>query len=113
MVYAKKVEFDSVREVAFGSITSSYAAVGAVLSVNPRIIRISNQTDAQAYISFDGVHNHIRLAANSFVLYDFSANKVNDEGFFLKSGDFIYTKYVSAPSQGSLWIEIVYGYGGI
>lgn len=114
MAYGRRVEFEAVREVAFGGIGAGYAALGTAVSDNVRMISISNATNADVYISFDGTTNHIRLAANSFKLFDFTANKVREDGFFLANQTTIYQKRVSgAPTSGSLWVEVVVGAGGI
>lgn len=114
MAYGTRAAFEAVREVAFGSIGASYAAVGSAITDHARLIRIVNATDAQVYISVDGTTNQIRMAANSFFIMDFSANKVRDDGLFLPVGTVFYAKQVSgAPTTGGLWIEVVYAQGGV
>jgi len=108
MAYGRRVQFEAVREAAFGAIGAAYAALGAVLTDNARIISITNSTDAEVYISFDGVNNHIRLAANSFKIFDLTANKVRDDGYFIATNTQIYQMRVAgAPTVGSLWVEVI------
>ena len=114
MAYGTRAQFDAVREVAFGSIGAGYAAVGTSLTDHARLVRFVNQTDAQVYISLNGADDHIRMAANSFFILDFSSNKVRDDGLFLSIGTIFYAKRVSgAPTSGSLWIEVVSATGGV
>jgi len=114
MAYGRKVEFEAVREVAFGGIGAAYAALGTALTDNARIISITNATDAEVYISFDGVTNHIRLAENSFKIFDLTANKVRDDGYFLANGTQVYQMRVAgAPTVGSLWVEVITATGGV
>lgn len=113
MAYGTRAAFEAVREVAFGSLTGSYAAVGTATTDHARMIRIVSTLNTEAYISFDGSTNHIRLAAGSFVLYDFTANRVQDDGLFLSEGTTIYAKYSTAPSSGNIWIEVAYAQGGV
>jgi len=114
MAYGRKVSFDAIREIAFGGIGAAYAAVGTATTDNARLININNSTDAEVYISLDGSTDHLRLPANSFKLFDFSANKIRDDGFFIARGTVFSVKQVSgAPSSGSVWIEVVYGAGGV
>lgn len=114
MAYGTRVKFEEVREVAFGSITSNYTAVGSPLTDHARIIRLNNQTDVQVYISLDGSINHIRMAANSFLLLDFSANKIRDDGLFASVGTQFYIKEEAASAgSGSFWIEVISASGGI
>lgn len=113
MAFGTKANFDAVRELAFGSVGASYAALGSAFTHYPRIIGITNSTDVDVYISFDGSTNQLRLAANSFKLYDVSTNRVRDDGVFFPIGTQIYAKRVSgAPSTGAVWAEVMYGFGG-
>jgi hypothetical protein len=65
------------------------------------------------YISDDGVNNKLRMPANSFVLFDFSSNKVRDDGLFVSVGTQFYVKQVTAPSSGAVWIEVISASGGV
>lgn len=114
MAYGRRVTFEAVREVAFGGIGAAYAAVGSALADNARIVSFNNGTDADIYISFDGSTDQLRVAANSFKLFDFTANKVREDGYFLGNQTQIYQKRVSgAPTSGTLWVEVVVAAGGI
>lgn len=114
MAYGTRAAFEPIREVAFGSIGATYAAIGTALTDHARLVRIVNSANAEVYVSIDGVTDHIRMAANSFFLIDFSSNKVRDDGLFLPLGTVFYQKRVSgAPSSGSLWIEVMYAQGGV
>lgn len=114
MAYGTRATFDAVRELAFGGISGTYAAVGTALTDNARLIRFVNQTDVQVYISLDASTDHVRMAANSFFIMDFSANKIRDDGLFVPIGTIFYIKQVSgAPASGSLWVEVVSGAGGV
>ncbi|MFP3859214.1 MAG: hypothetical protein ACLFUW_00180 [Bacteroidales bacterium] len=114
MAYGTRATFEPLREVASGSITGSYTALGSAIIDHARIVRIVNATNDQAYLSLDGSTDHIRMAANSFYLLDFSTNKVRDDGLFLPVGTTFYVKHTgSAPTSGNLWIEICYAAGGV
>ncbi len=114
MAYGTKATFDAVREIAFGGISGAYAAVGTALTDHARMVRFVNQTDVQVYISLDASTDHIRMAANSFFILDFSANKVRDDGLFVPVGTIFSTKQVSgAASSGAVWIEVIAGTGGV
>ncbi len=113
MAYGTKVAFEPVRELAFGDIGAVYVSLTPTTD-HTRILRLVSTLNADIYISVDGINNVIRLAANSFVLYDFSTNKIRDDGLFLAEGTIIRVKLVSAAAtSGSFWCEIVYGAGGV
>jgi len=110
MAFGKRAEFDKLRELAFGSITLNYLPLGIPLNVKPRIIGLNNGTNADIYISFDKSDNHLKLAANSYKVFDISANKIRNNGFFIGKRKVIYVKYVSdIATSGSVWAEIVHG----
>ena len=114
MAYGTRVQFDPIRELAFGGISGAYAVVGGPLTDHARLVRFVNSTNAEIYISDDGVNNKIRLGASSFFLIDVTANKVQDDGLFVHVGTQFYAQQVSgAPSSGAVWIEVIYASGGV
>ena len=113
MAYGTRITFDAVRELPFGSISGTYAALGTPLAEHVRIFSINNSTDQEVYISFDGINDHLRMASNSFKLFDFSSNKVRDDGLFLAVGTQVYVKEVSASvTSGAVWLEVASAEGG-
>ena len=113
MGYGTRVTFDAGRELAFGSMGATFVAVGSPLSDHVRLLGLNSSLNAEVYVSFDGVTDHLRMASNSFKLYDLSANKIRDDGLFLAAGTQIYVREVSASvASGAFWIEAMYGEGG-
>lgn len=110
---AKKVYFDTLRTLAFGGISGAYAAVGAPLTVEARIICFTNTTLGDMIFSTDNtiVAGQIFVPANSFKLYDMTSNLVSgkDDGFVIAKATQFYVKQVAAPVSGSVYIELVYG----
>lgn len=113
MGYGTRLSVDAVREIDFGDVSGTYAAVGTPMGDHVRILSFNNKMDQELYISLDGFTDHYRIASNSFKLFDFSANKIRDDGLFLPIGTQIYVKEVSASvTSGSFWVEVMYGEGG-
>ena len=113
MAYGTRGKFDTVREIAFGAISGTYAAVGAAFADNVRILGLNNSTDQEIYVSLDGVNNNLRMAANSFQLYDLTANRVRDDGLFFAVGDRVFVKEVSAAvGSGAFWVHALAAAGG-
>ncbi len=110
---AKKVYFDTLRSLAFGGISGVYAAVGSATTIEPRIICITNDTDAGMIFSVDNTNatGNLYLPRGSFKLFDLTANLVDgkDDGFVIAKGTTIYVKQSSAPTTGAVYIEYVYG----
>lgn len=107
MAYGTRTGFEPLRTIAFGSITASYTAIGTATTGHVRMMTMINSTDSDVLISLDGVTDHIRLYTGSFQLFDFTTNRVQDDGFFVPTGTIFYVKYVSAPSKGNVWIEVI------
>lgn len=113
MGYGTRIRVDPVREIAFGSVSGTYVAVGTPTADHARIIDFNNGMDQDLYISLDGVTDHFRIASNSFKLLDLSTNKIRDDGLFLSSGTQIYVREVSASvTTGDFWVEVIYAEGG-
>lgn len=113
MAYGTRVKFEAVREVDFGDVSGTYLAVGAPFNEHIRLVDFNNSMDGELYISFDGVTDHLRIAANGFKLLDLSANKVRDDGLFIAIGTQVYVKVVTGtPTEGSFWIETLYAENG-
>lgn len=113
MAFGTRVEFDPIRELAFGSITGSYAALGTPLADHIRLITFQNATNQDIDVSFDGSTDNLRMPPNSFKLLDLSANKIKDDGLFLASGTQIYIKYTGTlGSSNSFWAEVMFAEGG-
>ena len=110
---SKKVYFDTLRSLAFGGISGTYAAVGTATTVNPRIMCITNDTNAGMIFSDDNTNStgKFYLPAGSFKLFDFTTNEVQgkDDSFVMAKGVTMYVKQASAPASGSVYIEYVYG----
>jgi hypothetical protein len=110
MAYLQKLLPEALESVAFGSITTSYTTL-ATLAHPTRIVRIVNNTNGLLLISWNGdasTDNDV-LPANSFVLYDVTANKVEDDGCFLAKGVIFSVKYSgSAPTSGSIYLVSLY-----
>lgn len=113
MAYGTRAAFDAIRELDFGSISGSYAAIGTAISEHARIVKITNGTNAPMYISTDGVSDEDKIPPNGFALYDFSTNRIRDDGLFVPIGTIFYVKQDTAPTTGSVWVTVIYGEGGI
>lgn len=109
MPFSQAALFDNLRELAGTSVTGTYQAVGSVFTVNPRILAFNNSSDVDLYISTDGINNKLRIAANSFKLYDIEANKSSTGDNLIPIGSSILVKTTGAiPTRGAFWVEAIY-----
>ncbi len=110
---AKRVYFDTLRSLAFGGISGTYTAVGTATTVEPRIICITNDTDAGMIFTDDTTVSagKFYLPKGTFKLFDLTANLVpnHDDSFVIAKGVTIYVKQASAPGSGAVYVEYIYG----
>lgn len=107
---AVRARFENLRSLLFSSISGSYAAVGGAFANPVRIVKVSNTTNANLLVSFNGTEDHDIVPANSFVLYDFTSNKANSADYLqLAQNGLVYVKQESsAPTSGTAYVTIVY-----
>lgn len=109
---AKKVYFDTLRSLASGSISGTYAAVGSAFTVEARILCFTNKTVGDMIFSTDNTNSdgQIFVPAGAYKLYDLTANLVpgKDDNFVIAKGTQFYVKQSTAPVSGAVYIENVY-----
>jgi len=110
------VQFDTLRSVAFGGISSSYAALGSPLTHNWRIVKIVNTTDGDLIISTDNTVSAGMdlIPAGSFTLYDLASNNsplTPADVFVMAKSTQFYVKQSTAPTSGSVYLTGVYAKG--
>lgn len=109
---AKRLLFEPVKSLAFGSIGAAYMGVGTAFDKPIRLLILQNLTDALVWISFDGIEDHIPLASISYIILDVTANKTTEEGWFVAEGTRVYVKQmVGAPTGGGVYVSACYGKG--
>ena len=110
------VRFDPYFNLDFSSITGSFQTIGTILQHNWRAFRVVNNTDGDMILSFNGVENNLFVPANTFVLYDISANcdatsSINTDNLVFTLGTQFYIKQSTAPTKGAIYIEGFYARG--
>ena len=109
-MFTSQAKVDTLRTLAFGSITGSYVAVGGAFAYQARIICFTNTTNADVIFSMDGATDQLIVPAGSFKLFDITTNHrpVNQDDFCFSIGTQWYVKYAAAPGSGAVYIEVVY-----
>lgn len=104
------VSIDTLRTLAFGSISASYAAVGTPFAQPVRLICITNNTAGDMLFSTDGVNDMLFVAKGGFKLFDLGTNRYNvAQTWALPAGTQFYVKQSTAPTSGSVYIEALWG----
>ena len=106
------IRVDQLRSLAAGSITTTYSPVGSGFAHQVRILHLVNNTDGDMLISFDGYTDNIFIPANSFTLYDVTANKLSNVNTFVFSErSLVLVKYSTAPTTGAYYVICLYAKG--
>jgi hypothetical protein len=104
------VRVDALRTVAAASISGTYTPLGSGFAHQMRLIKITNNTNADLTFSFDMVTDNLFVPQGSFTLFDLSSNKGSPDTIFcFQNGTQIYVK--GTPSTGSVYLECIYGRG--
>ena len=101
---------DTIRTLAFGSISGAYAAVGTPVAYPTRLICFTNKTAGDMFFSDDGINNKFFVPSGAFKLIDVCSNKGAPDNFFaFPANTQWYVKQSTAPVSGAVFIEIIYG----
>ena len=101
---------EPLRSLAYTGISGAYALIGSGLVWPSRILKFTNTTNVSVTISWDGTNDHDIIPPNSFCLYDFSTNKIVEQGWFATGGQRFYVKGTSTnPSSGSVYVTTFFG----
>jgi len=104
------VQIDTLRSIAFGSISGTYAAIGTAFTEPVRLICFTNTTDGDMFLSDDGVNNKMFIPKGAFKLFDLTSNKFSATSFWvLPIGTQFYVKQSTAPTLGAVYIECLWG----
>ena len=104
------VRFENLRRLGFAALGAGYVAVGTPFANPLRLIKVTNTTDANLIISFDGVADKDVVAANSAYVYDYAANKSSQGGYLEQPvGDCVYVKLeAAAATLGNVYVTTIY-----
>jgi hypothetical protein len=110
-VGAVRMRWENLRTVAFGSITTSYVALGSPTQNPARQFKWLNGTNADIVLSWDGVNDMDVQPANTNYVSDNDSNKTGPSGVNeLAANSILYIKYRgSAPTSGNFDFVVIYG----
>ncbi len=111
MAYGKRLQFEVQRTAAFGAIGAGYGAIGTAFLHPSRLLLIDNLTDADLQFSLDGVNDHFVLAAMSGKVFDITANKVRDDGYFIAQGTIVSVQQIGVPTSGTVYVSVAFAPG--
>lgn len=108
---SNRIRYEVLRSALSATISTMFSTpVGLPFTQPVRILKITNLTDSDLYISFNNVDYHDVISANGFCLYDYGSNKADQVGFLEQAlGDRIWVRAITAiPTYGGVYVTVVY-----
>jgi hypothetical protein len=108
-----EARFDTLRTLGFASITASYQPLGLSITHLWREWKLTNATNGNMLISFDGTNDNMFVPANSFTLFDITTNSNQNAAapLTMSIGTQFLIKYSSVPTSGAVYLEAIYEKG--
>ena len=118
---AIRIAIEPAIYIPFGNIAVGYTALGrmvlgvlvpAPIEYPSRLLLFQNLTDADLWVSKDGVNDHFPITARSFLVLDIASNR-NDIGktFCMAQGTLIYVRQLGVPGSGQFCVTSFYAEG--
>ena len=97
----QSIKNEAIREIAGGSITSSYQPLGSVFTRDAFRLWLTNFTNGDIYLSTDGVTDMVKMSTISARAMD---DKTND--MFRRKGTQFYVRFDSVPGVPTGWLAL-------
>ena len=104
-----RAKFGTIRSLAAGGISGSYASVGTALTDAAVAVCFTNNTQGDMMFTTDTNEDQIFVASGSFKLWDIQSNRNGqfDDRLLIPAGTQFSVKQVEAPVDGSVYVEVI------
>lgn len=108
MAYTQRLLYEPIRSIDSASFTGNYQTLGTPLTHGCSIIKLVNNSTVLVTISTDGINDMDIAPANSFFLYDNTANTPShgDDAIFVQQG----TQYLIKGAAGTGLVYLIVQY---
>lgn len=89
--------------------SGSYQAIGTPITNQSRIIKLTNTSDVEVLISWNGMDDHEIIPSGGFLLLDCSSNAANPGILVAAAGTQFYAKG-TAGTTGSVYLSTYYAF---
>lgn len=93
---------EAIREIAFGTLTTSYQAFGPPFERPVRIFTMDNGLNADIYLTLDPTKDQLRCRTNQAKVWDLKTSDL-----LINPGDQLYIRAKSAVSSGDFFLESI------
>lgn len=110
MSFQYRIVFEPLRSLPYTSLSGSYVALGPSYSEPARMIKFTNETDADVTLSFDGTTDQDIVPAGTSQVYDFCSNRTTTPNDLLVQplGTICYVSTSGSPTMGSVYLTVMY-----
>jgi hypothetical protein len=98
---------EPLRLINSATLAGSYLPVGTPFVHPIRLMKMTNNSNVDVTVSWDGVTDHEILVAGSFLLIDVSSNKEAALAFDISQNTQLYVR--GASGAGNIYVSAYYG----
>jgi hypothetical protein len=104
------IAYEALRSLGFASIGASYSGVGTPFGHPARMVIITNTTNQDLLISYDGLTDNDIVPASTAKVLDYGSNMALNGGASDQAQHTrVYVKYfVGIPSDGGVFVTVIY-----
>lgn len=101
---------EDLRSLGHAAIGLNYVGIGVPLLFPSILMIISNFTNRDLLVSFNGVDDHLYVVVGQTLTLNFAANSCGDNGMFIANDTRIYAKEsaAGAPTIGTIQVMSFY-----
>jgi hypothetical protein len=112
MITSVCASYEPIRYIAFNNIVAGYTGIGTSFDHPARLVRITNNTDADLMFTYNTDEDQIIVPAYTSYVDDISANTYTTQhaGILAKEkGSRLYVKRIEAPTKKGVYVSVLYG----
>lgn len=102
-----RLAFEELRSRLATSFDGTYQTLGVPTVYPSRLLKFTNTSASDVFISFDGATDHELVPASSYMVIDISSNRVWDCEFSLAAQTQVYIRSTLGVS-GSIYLSVYY-----
>jgi len=103
----QKAKFETQRSIDASTFTGAYIVFGSILTVNPALIIIQNDTTVDVTLSDDGVNDGLTIPLGTSMVLDLRSNRTPEASdLSFRIGTQFYVN--AAAGTGNMYLSIIY-----
>lgn len=110
LVSSARIRYEELRSVSALDVSADYEGVGLPFENPVRILKVTNLTNGNILVSFNGIDDHDVAPANGAYVYDYGTNRSSSGSLLEQSAfDRMYIKAEAGlPDTGTFYVTVIY-----